>query len=849
MIFRTCKIPYTILYIDFRDVDALKAYLDNDEVLFQWICAACVYPRLRWEVLIETGKAILEKYGQPEKLNYTNLLKICRISWMQEGVFPQSVRLELLKLLTVENELCARETLQRMLVTVSILFKGNNYAFEEERKRQQLTNEFVLYSNNKERYPQYKNSEEMFKKIWAENTILDIPLKKYLEKPAGSNYQTPVQANNISVGVPAFFKMQEKKKEKPIRTNRIASAIISILLITLWSYLAFWGGALNVQGMKLYQNKTSKTMPYKLVVVKDFTKCNNDSSGNYFDSLDVGIGLGKFDSIDNGDAIKTIYRNSYPAVYDAKTGIAKFGISDSDYYNSKGHLNLSWGNENSKIILPVDFSVKSIPDSIIVTCDNNSPPKPVVDTTNQILGYKRVNIGFQSLPSSLNEIWKGQSANRLANIDLPNKRVFYSTAGKNTFGTYRLDSVFQNENGEYMITTIGGNNQYRAFKIRKVTQSSFDISVCPIVSSRQTMTESINMNCGSYERMTFYYEVNPSNIYLPLTARNLASSEKNKLDQKAKSISIPDDYKMILFNNESYAQVSAQSINGFLKNSGIPVTVSRANSPINLTISKINPANPFSRSYLTIATGGKTINLENNINNAANNPAQQQSVNQMPDCSVTFYSLEDVRKSPLNICRLDLSKAGLKEIPKELFECKNMQELTLGQTSIPEASIRTLQEYLPKCQIRFSLISASNTKDTTFIQARLITFISPGEVPKLDLSYIQGLTPILSQNPEARIRLVGYYKNDREKEFAQSNINAIKKYLFTGKLSQGSSQVLEQLVLEADKSKKAAAVLKSDFIFASKVEPGDNEELGDPPTIVAIFVSGFPKSTYNAAKK
>jgi hypothetical protein len=178
-----------------------------------------------------------------------------------------------------------------------------------------------------------------------------------------------------------------------------------------------------------------------------------------------------------------------------------------------------------------------------------------------------------------------------------------------------------------------------------------------------------------------------------------------------------------------------------------------------------------------------------------------------------------------------------------------MQELTLGQTTIPEASIRTLQEYLPKCQIRYSFISPSNKKDTTFIQAKLITFISPGEVPKLDISYIQGLTTILSQNPEARIRLVRYYKNDREKEFAQSNINAIKKYLFTGKLSQGSNQVLEQLVLEADKAQKAAAVLKSDFIFASKVEPGDNEELGDPPTIVAIFVSGFPKSPYNAAKK
>ncbi|HTL06602.1 MAG TPA: hypothetical protein VL307_00045, partial [Chitinophagaceae bacterium] len=88
---------------DARSISNLRQYLGNNEVLFQWLCAICVYPRLRWEVLVEVGEAILTKYGQPSLLNYNNLLLLARIPWMQQGVFPQVTRLELLKELSIEN--------------------------------------------------------------------------------------------------------------------------------------------------------------------------------------------------------------------------------------------------------------------------------------------------------------------------------------------------------------------------------------------------------------------------------------------------------------------------------------------------------------------------------------------------------------------------------------------------------------------------------------------------------------------------------------------------------------------------------------------------------------------------
>jgi hypothetical protein len=115
--------------IDYRDIAELKTYLGNSEALFQWLCAICIYPRLKWEVLIEIGKTILDKYGEPETLNYSSLLCLSRISWMQQGVFPQATRLELLKQLTVENEIAARETLLHMLNYSTVIYGTSGLFF------------------------------------------------------------------------------------------------------------------------------------------------------------------------------------------------------------------------------------------------------------------------------------------------------------------------------------------------------------------------------------------------------------------------------------------------------------------------------------------------------------------------------------------------------------------------------------------------------------------------------------------------------------------------------------------------------------------------------------------------
>jgi len=103
---------YKVEEFDFEMIEDLEKYCaqakwairkENEKsvnILFQWIAALAVYPKISWEVTIAIGKSILDKYNCGNELNFTNLLRIVRISWMKEGRFPDTERFELLKQLS-----------------------------------------------------------------------------------------------------------------------------------------------------------------------------------------------------------------------------------------------------------------------------------------------------------------------------------------------------------------------------------------------------------------------------------------------------------------------------------------------------------------------------------------------------------------------------------------------------------------------------------------------------------------------------------------------------------------------------------------------------------------------------
>ncbi len=348
---------YTLKETDFQDLASLRAYLNNDETIFQWLCATCIYPRLSWEVLVEMGKAILDQYGEPEKLNYSNLLKLCRISWMQQGVFPQITRLELLKSLSVANEVCARQKLLEMLEYSTSIYGDSECFFEEEKKRQQLTNQFILHASNKDQFERYANSKDAFRKIWEKDAILDMPLKKYLDKTDKDKWQTPLNNNRQqSVGLTTYFEQHETDQKKTLLLKKWLTAAAALLLLALWAYIGYGGGAKKFEALAfLVQKDNPPTLPIAVKIIKAFRPCGDTLQAN-FTLLDGYLEL------DN---------QKFSFSWDAATAIASFDIPYESVLTGKASIMLSWG-QNKSVTSPLVFTGRLFPDSIIIACQNRN---------------------------------------------------------------------------------------------------------------------------------------------------------------------------------------------------------------------------------------------------------------------------------------------------------------------------------------------------------------------------------------------------------------------------------------------------------------------------------------------
>jgi tetratricopeptide (TPR) repeat protein len=407
---------YSILDTDFQDVNELQDYLGKDEVLFQWLCAICIYPRLKWEVLVETGKAILDKYGQPESLDYSNLLKLCRISWMQQGVFPQATRLELLKLLKTDNEICARERLLHMLNYSTAMYGESGRFFEEEKKRQVLTNQFVLHASNNNYYNQYAGSKETFKKLWQNDAILDVPVKKYLDKKENDNWQTPISDGRNSVGLSAYFNLPEITLNKTLQLKRILVAAASVLLIIFWIYIVYGGGAEKLEPF-ITLNKLQKpeSVPVAIKLIKNFRHCGDSLKKNF----------------DQMDGYLEINNQKFPLAYNQNTSSASFSIPYKSFITGIGQLMFVW-DINKSVVTKLNFKNKHLPDSVTIACID--PDK----ITKQRL-YIRYNdtAGYRSIETTLGDALYGYTTSALpADFTDSSRIVYYETNQK-----ARADSI------------------------------------------------------------------------------------------------------------------------------------------------------------------------------------------------------------------------------------------------------------------------------------------------------------------------------------------------------------------------------------------------------------------------
>ncbi|MFT3932275.1 MAG: PKD domain-containing protein [Chitinophagaceae bacterium] len=781
--------------IDFREPAVLKSYLENDETMFQWLCAICIYPRLRWEVLIEVGKVILDKYGEPEKLNYTNLLKLCRISWMQQGVFPQTTRLELLKNLTVENEVCAREQLLHMLNYSTGIYGESGYFFEEEKRRQQITNQFVLNANDPQQYKQYASSKEAFKKIWKDNSLLDVPVKKYLDKSGEDNWQTPLTVNNQSVGLTTYFDQQETKANNKQSVKRSIAALMGIALLATWSYIAFGGGARKLSPyISLTQDIGQQAIPVSIKVIKYFNQCG-DSLKNSFDKIDGYVSIGS---------------EKIPLAYNRSTAIASFDLPYESLARERGEITLAW-DSNKSVIAPLLFASQRIPDTLTIGCISINAKIPLNIRYNDTSGYKEIEgvlanalFQYRTYPEQVNftdssriiyyEPNQKQRADSIVaiikeslDIDVKEEYIreirvppavpilFLNTAADtasieeaNKASAYDYhglgDEAFRNEKYQDAI-----NSYKRAvFLNPKDALAYYQMGVCYemlgdayISKALEVYDAAIRINSSDglywYRRAMVKYQMKRYADAIPDFTKTINLRSEDTQNQYGNAI---------YFRGKAYY---------FIKN-------------------MTNACTDFKRSGdLGVKAGKQDYTSYCSVNNA----------NNKPDCNKTFYSLKDALSvDAAVICNLDLSADRLTTIPRQVYGFKNLSQLNLGTTNVSQQEINQLQKALPSCKISYSfpVQQQQQQQAQTEKEYGYIELDQNGYTNAAGQQVMEKVSRLLKTQPQGKVRLTASYTNSEEQKQLSGYMNTITNMF--AKIGVDPKTQIEQRIIKDQEIKQ-----------------------------------------------
>jgi len=223
--------PYAVSAFDFQSIDNLKEYLES-EVLFQWVCALAVYPRLDWAITLSLGNAIADAMHKPGDVNktvidYNTLLKISRINWLQKDRLPNPIRIELLKNLNKDIHLLAREQLIILLEEVKDSLPPGSFA-KIEWETQYNTNAFFLYKHYPGKYKRLKEAHDAMEMLWP--LLSDWPLNKITADRQNNlleNKSNPAKNLNFN----EYFSQHYRKIRK---RNIIGTVVLSVLMLLLY---------------------------------------------------------------------------------------------------------------------------------------------------------------------------------------------------------------------------------------------------------------------------------------------------------------------------------------------------------------------------------------------------------------------------------------------------------------------------------------------------------------------------------------------------------------------------------------------------------------------------------------
>lgn len=852
---------------DLYSIKDIKEYL-GDETLFQWLCATCVYPRLRWEIVIEMGKLICGRYGHETKFNYANLLKLVRIPWMAEGSFPEKTRLELMKQLTVENEVAAREKILEMLRYAGIYF-GDQHFFSEEKKMQQLTNEFVLFASNKEKYARYRHSEQAFKNRWQQQKIYDGPLRVYLEKSGEGQWHTPIEQDGQNPGLREYFNTGEKKAIRRVnKAYNLFYGALAILLLTLG--IVNKNRILNssfAQNIRLsVADSSSKKLIYLILSVDSCVgNINSYLAGarGRLDlnesSIDLAFDNSGFAPLNLTTAQLNLPSNSFtlqadsnvnirltnlPLAYDTVrlllSGICSTPATKSPLYirynnnNSLPLVNQIIQSLSGQYQISAEFSsfdgasrlvyynrekeneyfglAKFIGQQTGITLgtqyieENRTPPAvPIV-----LLDFASLDcnpVGTGNLPPALNEIWGAAGNNRLININLQRGIIWYSTGSNSTYGTYRIAEVCRYSSGTYKIITQA-NNAYKAFFIRNIQSQSLELSVCQnLLSTKQAVDELGETACDSYNRMSPYYETNDQYIYLPVNNGPLATQEIKKLMEIERQMNSPSNLNVQTAKEDQVALITIFENREY---------VDRSNAD---AIDRYFDNYKINHSY----TRGSLMNQQ------GDNPFARNYITVMIDkvavdpCSITFQSIADAIKQADKVCRLDISNKKLESLPKELAEFKSLQYIDVRNNFLSARDSISLYRLFPNARILFYPQQKTPEPPVSWTFLRRIDIDRKRQIDKDAEAFLKTVAAEMRQNYDARLKLVAYYDSQRDdKKNAELLLGEFQNLLVSRYDFKAFSNRIET---EINPIRKANNPVKTNFIGSPQQKaPGRNTD-------------------------
>ena len=776
---------YSSRFVNFDEWAQLTKYLDEDPLLIQWVSALAVYPYIDWKATVAIGKALEEQNSSKKKsVTYTNLLRLSRIKWMQTGLIPDSLRLEMLSHLSNDSEVIARETMLELFHEVEENITTTSM-IADEFELNKTVNKFLLHTRNPAQYEISAEENERMKN-YVENQWLDQPLGKYLD--SADNTLLKDSGGNKSISPAEYFKIEDTIANKKLRREKMMrrSLAAAILLTGFFFMYKFFAKDSNYKAPRQFSDinfnleKNSVLSSFKNVQFS-ITGNNKTYNGEIISdtsvivknvpidtsqqvTLSFGDSSANFEKLINLTSQEYIISINPPKAalpldirYNNAASYAameqRIASAFSDYNISALQSDFS---DSSRIVYYAN-NQKARADSVAQIVKDNFGINVKTEFITQLKApgttpvlflnlIKNVcnNIAANALPASLNEIWSGGTSRRLINI-MPNKKlIYYSTGDKKTYGTYRIEEICLNTKGMYRIITNAGNG-YQDFLIRNAGAASFELSVCQNRYNSLQEARSVDESyCDHFNVMHIFFEDDKTKAFINQQNGQLESSQLIKLKRIVNNGA--RQFKRPLFKTFINSNIFNSS---FINRIAIKSTIINyfPNDRDTTYIEQKFKGNPFDRNYMQ-------VNVEEDKN--------EYPLTRNADCNTVYYSVKEASRAfSLNkmVCNLNLAKQNLKTLPAAIYQFKNLQFLDLRGNEIPDDEINKLKAAFPKINLQYDpVIKKESSQEVLLTRINLDEKGFPDANAQASLKLIVNY---LNNYKDAKARIVLFYSDNK----------------------------------------------------------------------------------------